>query len=155
MGAVCTIGSSGRTLFKEAQFSGGGDRSRDVASVEREQTTSHSQRPHPQDVIEFFFAVKLSLEDNLFCKILRSPKRGAACGPKIYEHLRFLLIFRSAVVILKSWVNFSPGPRDAIRMGRVTALRKRPALTESEQAGFFDLLLHTRNFEPRPLPHDN
>ena len=39
------------------------------------------REPLPQDVIDFVPAVEFSLEDSLFCKTLRSARRGAACGP--------------------------------------------------------------------------
>ena len=91
------------------------------------------REPLPQAVIDFVPAVEFNLEDNLFCKTLRSARRGAACGPSgmTYEHLRPVLSSRSDLVVLhKLGERFAiaqvPQPIvDAVRMGRVSALRKR------------------------------
>ena len=85
------------------------------------------REPLPQAVIDFVLAVEFNFEDNLFCKTLRSARRGAACGP---SGILWPLLSSPRVVLHKLGECFAgaqvPQPIvDAIRMGHVTALRKR------------------------------
>ena len=83
------------------------------------------REPLPQAVIDFVPAVEFNLEDHLFCKILRSARRGAACGQSGMTHEHFgLCCSRSDLVVLhKLGESFAKAQVDAVRMGRVTALR--------------------------------
>ena len=88
--------------------------------------------PIPEDLVNFRPAVEFSLDEALFARTLRSARRGAAGGPSgmTYEHLRPLLDNSRDMQRLHQLgerfarAEVSQQIVDAVRMGRITALRK-------------------------------
>ena len=88
--------------------------------------------PLPDRVVNHVPHTLVSLDPELFERVLRSSRRGAAAGPSgmTAEHLRPMLESTEDTESLASFADtFAKGeiPKeivDAIRMGRITALRK-------------------------------
>ena len=88
--------------------------------------------PIPEDLVNFGPVVEFSLDEALFARTLRSARRGAAGEPSgmTYEHLRPLLDNPRDVQRLHQLgerfasADVSQPIVDAVRMGRITALRK-------------------------------
>ena len=88
--------------------------------------------PIPEDLVNFRPAVEFSLDEALFARTLRSARRGAAGGPSgmTYEHLRRLLDNPRDVQRFHQLgerfarAEVSQPIVDAVRIGRITALRK-------------------------------
>ena len=99
---------------------------------DRERRPPNLRDPLPDRVVNHIPHTFVSLGPELFAQVLRSSRRGAAAGPSgmMAEHLRPMFESTEDTELLVSFADtFAKGEApqeivDAIRMGRMTALRK-------------------------------